>query len=57
MTAGRLTPLPFRVSMDQNLVLRFQGQGAQSEAGERLAMWLKLEVARTLALLKVKDVS
>lgn len=57
VTAGRLTPLPFRVSMDQNLVLRFQGQGAQSEAGERLAMWLKLEVARTLALLKVKDVS
>jgi DNA-binding transcriptional LysR family regulator len=50
--AGRLVAMPFAMVTGRKLALRSRAGGAKAERVERLFMWLKLEIARSAALLR-----
>jgi DNA-binding transcriptional LysR family regulator len=52
LASGELRMLPFLAPSGQQLVLRSRIGASKVEFGERFAMWLKLELARSAALLR-----
>lgn len=52
LTSGALRQLPFPVEDGQQLALRSHAGPTQATAVDRLAMWLKLELARDAALVR-----
>jgi DNA-binding transcriptional LysR family regulator len=54
LVAGKLAALPFPLRRARVLALR-PGGGRRTEAASRLTMWLKLELARTEAVLRLRS--